>query len=100
MSQGLTLEQFVERFERPRIPVVITGLTDAWPAQQAWTPTALRARYGEHRFKVTFGCHLFLFVVITGLTDAWSAQQAWIHAERRACYGKHHVKVRSMQFHR
>ena len=51
--QELTLEQFVERFERPRIPVVITGLTDSWGAGAAWAPTALRARFGEHRFKVS-----------------------------------------------
>jgi hypothetical protein len=50
-SKELTLEQFVERFERPRIPVVITGLTDSWGAGAAWAPAALRARFGEHRFK-------------------------------------------------
>lgn len=42
----------MERFERPRIPVVITGLTDRWGAGAAWAPPALRARFGEHRFKV------------------------------------------------
>ncbi len=42
----------MERYEQPRIPVVITGLTDAWPATHAWTPAALRAEYGDHRFKV------------------------------------------------
>ena len=59
--QELTLEQFVERFERPRIPVVITGLTDSWGAGAAWAPSALRARFGEHRFKVLMmhGQHSF-----------------------------------------
>ena len=42
----------MERFERPRIPVVITGLADGWPAGEAWTPESLRATCGEHRFKV------------------------------------------------
>lgn len=57
LGQELTLEQFVERYERPRIPVVITGLTDGWAAAQAWTPAALRARFGEHRFKASFSIH-------------------------------------------
>ena len=30
--KDLSIEDFVERFERPRLPVVITGLADAWPA--------------------------------------------------------------------
>ena len=42
----------MELFERPRVPTVITGLTDGWPAQQQWTEQALLERYGQHRFKV------------------------------------------------
>lgn len=34
------------------MPVVITGLTDTWPAQQQWTPKRLLEQYREHRFKV------------------------------------------------
>lgn len=48
----LTLEQFVSQYEAPRVPVVLTGLTDAWPAQQEWTPRRLLEQYKEHRFKV------------------------------------------------
>ncbi len=32
VTQDLTVEQFVERFERPRLPVIITGLPDTWPS--------------------------------------------------------------------
>ena len=46
------MEQFVARFERPRIPVVITGLCDGWRAGQAWQQQDLLQHYGEHKFKV------------------------------------------------
>ncbi|GIL95724.1 hypothetical protein Vretimale_1688 [Volvox reticuliferus] len=50
--KDLSPEEFVERFERPRIPVVITGLADNWPASENWTPDLLKQLYGEHKFKV------------------------------------------------
>ena len=50
--QDLTVEQFVAQYEAPRVPVVLTGLTDAWPAQQEWTPEKLLEHFREHRFKV------------------------------------------------
>lgn len=48
----LTTEQFVERFERPRLPTVITGACDHWPAASTWTLEHLLARFGDHKFKV------------------------------------------------
>ena len=53
-AQDLRVEQFVERFERPRLPVVITGLCDSWKGQERWTEESLVRHYGEHKFKV---CH-------------------------------------------
>jgi hypothetical protein len=50
--QDLSPERFVELFEAPRQPVVITGLTDAWPAVQQWTPQALLQQFRDHKFKV------------------------------------------------
>jgi len=55
VSQNTTAEEFARRFERPRLPVVITGLCDAWPAAQAWTPEALMERFAHHKFKVGSG---------------------------------------------
>ncbi len=46
------MEQFVERFERPRLPVVITGLCEPWRAAQEWDEAGLLRRFGEHKFKV------------------------------------------------
>lgn len=54
----------MERFERPRIPVVITGLTDSWDAAEHWTPSALRAKYGEHPFKVCITHHSRLYCTV------------------------------------
>lgn len=48
----MTVEQFVAQYEAPRVPVVLKGLTDAWPAQQEWTPEKLLEHFREHRFKV------------------------------------------------
>lgn len=50
--QDLSVEQFVERFERPRLPVVISGLCDSWKGQEKWTEENLVKHYGEHKFKV------------------------------------------------
>jgi hypothetical protein len=51
-TQGMTAERFVELFEGPKRPAVLAGVVDQWPAAGRWTPEQLRARFGEHRFKV------------------------------------------------
>jgi hypothetical protein len=50
--QDLSPERFVELFETARQPLVITGLTDSWPAVQQWTPQALLQQFRDHKFKV------------------------------------------------
>ena len=50
--QQLTLADFAEQFEAPRIPVVVTGLTDEWPAATHWTEEQLLEKYADHKFKV------------------------------------------------
>ena len=50
--QDMSTEQFVERFERPRLPVVITGLCDSWKGRERWTEENLSKHYGDHKFKV------------------------------------------------
>lgn len=52
-KQDVTLDDFVDQFERPRIPVVLTGLTDGWPAAESWTEDQLLARFREHKFKAS-----------------------------------------------
>ena len=50
--QDLTVEQFVERYERPRVPVIITGLCEDWEARQSWSEAGLLQRFAGHKFKV------------------------------------------------
>ena len=33
----LTVEDFIEKYERPCIPVVISGIVDRWPAKHEWS---------------------------------------------------------------
>ena len=50
--KDLTVKEFEERYERPKQPVVVTGLCDGWHAGEAWTEQRMMQRYGEHKFKV------------------------------------------------
>lgn len=52
LVQELSTKDFVERFERSRLPVVITGVCDSWKGREAWTEEGLLQRYSEHKFKV------------------------------------------------
>jgi hypothetical protein len=48
------VQDFIERFELPRKPVVIQGLTESWPAGTGeWSVERLLERFGKHRFKVS-----------------------------------------------
>ena len=37
-ARSISNEEFVERYERPFKPVVITHVQDDWLARQKWTP--------------------------------------------------------------
>lgn len=54
-SQDLTPAQFLDQFERPRRPVIITGATDGWGAHRNWLPEVLAIKYRDHKFKVGLG---------------------------------------------
>ncbi|KAI9285280.1 hypothetical protein BC943DRAFT_360382 [Umbelopsis sp. AD052] len=51
---GLTVpkEEFIEKYERPELPVVILNLTKKWPAEQRWNREYLIKQYGSQTFKV------------------------------------------------
>ena len=51
--QAMSYKTFVQLYEKPRIPVVITGLQDSWRAQQLWNTADLERRFGEHKFKAS-----------------------------------------------
>ncbi|CAJ0937549.1 unnamed protein product, partial [Mesorhabditis belari] len=47
----ICLEEFRENYEKPRIPVIITGLTSNWAAHEKWTPERLLKKYRNQKFK-------------------------------------------------
>ena len=49
-AKQLTVEQFIERFEKPNIPCIITDLVTEWPAFTKWQMPLLAARHGQARF--------------------------------------------------
>jgi histone arginine demethylase JMJD6 len=48
----LTLEQFIEKYDRPGVPVIITDVVSKWPANREWTKENLLRRYALNYFKV------------------------------------------------
>ncbi|KAK6036510.1 JmjC domain protein, partial [Cooperia oncophora] len=47
----LSLNEFREKYEIPRIPVILTGLTDKWQAHEKWTVSRIAKKYRNQRFK-------------------------------------------------
>ncbi|RCN28581.1 JmjC domain protein [Ancylostoma caninum] len=47
----ITLDEFRRRYEAPRVPCVITGLTRHWKAHENWTLRNLRKNYANEYFK-------------------------------------------------
>lgn len=50
-ANDVDCEEFIENFEKPYKPVVITGLQDEWKAQQKWTLHHLTKKYRNQKFK-------------------------------------------------
>lgn len=44
-------QEFVERIERLFLPIVLTDVTDSWPAREKWTLEGFAKRYRNERFK-------------------------------------------------
>jgi hypothetical protein len=47
-----TRDQFMRRYVRPRVPVVITGAMADWPARTLWSAEHLKRVFGERRVPV------------------------------------------------
>lgn len=50
--RNVSKKEFVEKFEAPNIPVVITHVTDEWKANKHWTEEYFLKNYRSHSFKV------------------------------------------------
>ena len=51
-AAALSIGEFAERYERPGIPVVLTGLVTQWPAFLNWSLDEMRKRCGDKYFHV------------------------------------------------
>ncbi len=55
-AKDLSLEEFVRRYDRPNVPVILTGVVSEWPAVKgglAWaSDDAILSRYGSVEFNV------------------------------------------------
>jgi hypothetical protein len=50
--EGLSQVEFVERYCRPRRPVILTDAIARWPAATRWTPAYFADRVGDHRVDI------------------------------------------------
>jgi histone arginine demethylase JMJD6 len=50
--RDLTEEEFIEKYEKPRLPVIIEGLLDEWQANNKWDPASLLQRMPDAMMKV------------------------------------------------
>lgn len=48
-----TPEEFRRDFELPGRPVIMTGVTDDWPATRSWGTAAFKQRFGDRRVSVS-----------------------------------------------
>lgn len=48
----LSVEDFLEKYQKPNKPVIIEGLAEGWPAMQKWNFKQLYQDYGEVEFEV------------------------------------------------
>ncbi|VDN22678.1 unnamed protein product [Gongylonema pulchrum] len=50
-ASHLSVDEFVEKYEKRGIPVVLTGLTESWPATRKWCLHKLVKKYRNQKFK-------------------------------------------------
>lgn len=51
-SRTLSPQEFRNKYELPRIPIILTHVMDDWPAMKKWTVKKLAKKYRNQQFKV------------------------------------------------
>ncbi|KAG5543961.1 hypothetical protein RHGRI_016641 [Rhododendron griersonianum] len=70
-KEDLSLEDFHQEFDAKK-PVLISGLTDTWPARQTWTIDQLLLNYGDTAFKISQRTFVQFGEVAPGLLKDYS----------------------------
>lgn len=52
---NLSVQEFIEKYEKPGIPVIITDLTKEWTAKYEWTKERLLEKYADVKFRTGSG---------------------------------------------
>ena len=68
---GLSRRQFIDEYQRPRLPVILTDATQNWPAH-SWTPDVLRDKAGQRRvtIRTSQGTQVYLLETLCDLIAA------------------------------
>eukprot|EP01125_Pyxidicula_operculata_P018709 TRINITY_DN6673_c0_g1_i1.p1 TRINITY_DN6673_c0_g1~~TRINITY_DN6673_c0_g1_i1.p1 ORF type:complete len:399 (+),score=116.35 TRINITY_DN6673_c0_g1_i1:60-1256(+) len=48
---NLSIEEFIEKYEKPNIPVIITDIVPQWEAYKKWNKEYLNSKFGNIKFK-------------------------------------------------
>lgn len=50
-ANTLTVKRFIELYEEPKIPCILTNTANFWPAFQKWTPKSLYSMHRHRKFR-------------------------------------------------
>ena len=50
--KNISQQEFINQYERPRVPVVLTDCTNHWQANQKWSMARLAKKYRNQKFRV------------------------------------------------
>jgi len=51
----LTMEDFKKRYEEPRVPFILTGAMESWPASTLWQEESLKKNFGDRILRAGSG---------------------------------------------